>query len=146
MPKLSDFITYRTDGNVKAAFLRHCRKLDLHDGSGIPKGAIIQGEHGFVAAEADVPKVGGTVVPFTPNGQCTWQGRLLPCQYLPGSPSRKQLRCRNYIVAAVPEATVEAALKAAGLPVIETQDGKKLVNLETDRGSWQAKERRATLA
>ena len=146
MPKLSDFITYQTDENVRTAFLRHSRKLDLHDGPGIPKGTIIQGEHGFVAAEADVPKVAGTAVPFASNGQCSWQGRLLPCLYLPGSPPRKRLRCRNFIVAAVPDATVEAALKAAGLPVIETQDGKKLVNLETDRGAWQAKERRATLA
>lgn len=146
MVKKTQWIWYRTNPDVEAAFLYNCRRRDLVDGHGIPKGTIVEGKNGLVVAEAAVPKVTGKIVAFSPNRRCHWQDMELSCMTNPAAPAGQPVpRVFNYIVAEAPDLETEKLSTRLGVPVMRVPGGKALMNLEIARFKNQGKNRRATL-
>jgi hypothetical protein len=138
---------------VALADLYNCRDDDLCSGGTIARGDIVPGKCGIAVAAADVPGLSVTrgVVPYQPNRCVKWQDFYLTCMALKGlregpvpfgAPGG--LRHSHYVVA---ELTAPAAIALAKhqlviqtktkgdaqLRLVETSDGRKLVNLEVAR-------------
>lgn len=140
---------YQEGPEFRSAFLFHLRDGDVKQGGKFKKGDVVEGTGGYVVAEADVFGWTVAIVPFSPTRRCEWHGFVMPCmvhrQAPPGKHPSAQLRAFNYIVAQLTDPAAEIKAAEIGLPVIPTDAGQKLVNLEIGRFEAQAHQRRATL-
>lgn len=99
-----------------------------------------------MVAESAVPDVTGNIVPYKANRRCEWQGLELDCLADPIAPTGADVpRDFNYIVAELPREKDQQLARKLGVPVILTNDGKALANLEISRFKNQGKARRAAL-
>ncbi len=145
MPPRFDVYWYKKGLLIKNAFLFNCRDDDLtiQSGAQIPKGSIVSGTIGYVAAEELVPGSSATLVPFEPNRRCAWQDFELACMAHPDAPTpnapQEELRRFNYIVAELPNPEARALARRLALPVLVDDQGRNLVNLEIARFERQGR-------
>lgn len=140
MPRLFRTYWYRTEPSVARAGLYNLRDDDLQFGGNIRAGEIIVGLCGFAIAEANVPKLTGRAVPYSPNRCVEWQGFYLTCMALANLPAQSfsrrmisSLRHRHYVVAELSSLASISRAKMLRLSFLRDDESRTLVNLELVR-------------
>lgn len=147
MAKKFSIYWYNEGPEFKQAFLYNLRDNDVQEGGKIPRGAIVQGSVGFVAAEVEVFGWTGKVIPFAANRRCMWHNFELPCMAAPALPGGKVsgtvLRDWNYAVAAITSDEVKSFADNLKVPAVKTPEGVWVINVELARFERQGPGRRA---
>ena len=137
MPRLFQKYWYEDEAAIARAVLHNLRDDDIRPGGSIRKGQIVAGKCGFNVAEAAVRGFSGRTPKFKPNRQIEWQGFTLDCMALDGLPigaavkaGKSKLRHRHCVVAELTDPEQVATAKEIGLPILKSEDGRSLANLE----------------
>ena len=137
MPKRFSDYWYNAEPLIHKAALFNLRDNDVAPGGKIAKGAITSGQCGYAVAEAEVPGYKTRTVEYLPNRCVLWHGFFLTCMALPGLPvgpvsigQSGGLRHRHYVVAEFTAPAAIAQARQLGLPLILTDDGRKVANVE----------------
>jgi hypothetical protein len=128
---------YKDEPSIHKAGLRNTRDLDISVGGQIDQGQIVPGQCGFAVAEVNVPGFRAQSAQYLPNRCVEWHGHFLTCMALDGLPVGKQLkgigtglRHKQFVVAELPSQALIAYAKKIGLPILQSSEGRNLVNLE----------------
>lgn len=140
---------YEDEPALERAHLYNCWGRELGPGGSIAEGTIVEGTRGYVVAECQVSGYSAAGVKFTPNRKCVWEGMSFHCMCHRSAPTRlvpkKELRYFNYVVADFSDPEAQARAQELGLPVIQTDNGELLANLEVSSFGKMDKFRRAKL-
>ncbi len=137
MSQIFEKYWYQDEPAVARAFLFNLRDDDLRAGGSVHEGDIVVGQCGFVAAETDVIGFRGTTISYSPNRCVEWQNHYLTCMALDDLPAgstlrskSSKLRHKHYVVAELSWVRLGAHARKIGLPVVHSDSGRLLVNLE----------------